>query len=423
MPVSADIAQELVDSILDFLYDDHASLLSCSMVAQKWVSATRHHVFQRITINHFFPGRGHFFKDSAHSFLALCRSPHCTIIPSVWEVVLNVDSDPVPAMLKELVDILGRAPVSKMLFIDHTTSFRDPISLSWITPHFPGLREFSYNSLDRFVLDIFGFVASFPQLHTLSLYSNTKDAAKTSITQAKPYPTLPGAPLASLHTLRLRLFSHQSAEFMAWLQTFGDRIQLETLEVDVFHFYHNGWGPIASMNAFLDANGAHVRTFALRLHLEDDREVDETILLSTPSDGDLDLSGLTHVRSLSLSTHNGEAMCAALASLPSDPQTLDTLRVSFLPWIHYDDFPCMCDPRIILAEFVDVMSRDQFAQLAEFTILVPAFFGDGGREALRQYFPKWKGTDILRIGFVSRFEFPLDSWEGVRDALLDTLAG
>ncbi|KAF8180697.1 hypothetical protein K438DRAFT_1508925, partial [Mycena galopus ATCC 62051] len=88
MPVSADIAQELVDSILDFLYDDHASLLSCSMVAQKWVSATRHHVFGRITINHFFPGRGHFFKDSAHSFLALCRSAHCTIIPSVREVVL-----------------------------------------------------------------------------------------------------------------------------------------------------------------------------------------------------------------------------------------------------------------------------------------------------------------------------------------------
>ncbi|KAJ7301125.1 hypothetical protein DFH08DRAFT_724630, partial [Mycena albidolilacea] len=50
MPPSADIAQELIDTILDFLYDDHSSLFSASLVARKWVPTTRHHVFERIII-------------------------------------------------------------------------------------------------------------------------------------------------------------------------------------------------------------------------------------------------------------------------------------------------------------------------------------------------------------------------------------
>lgn len=287
MPPSADIAQELIDTILDFLYDDHSSLLSASLVARKWVPTTRHHVFEQIIINHFFPGRGRSFRDSAHSFLALCRSPHCSILRSVQDVLLNVDTDPVPDLLKELVDVLARAPVSKILFIDHTTVFRDPVSLSWMAPHFPNLREFTYNSLDRFVLDIFALVASFPQLHTLSLYSNTRDSAKTAITQAKPYPTLPPTALASLHTLRLRLFSHQVDEFVEWLQSFRDPIPLETLDLDVFHFYHNGWGPIIALNAFLSgASGAYLQNFGLRIQYEDDREVDETRLLAEASQGD-----------------------------------------------------------------------------------------------------------------------------------------
>ncbi|KAJ7935957.1 hypothetical protein B0H13DRAFT_448832 [Mycena leptocephala] len=290
MPLSGDIAQELVDSILDFLYDDHRSLRSSSLVARKWVPATRHHVFERITINYFFTGRaGHLFRDSANSFLSICRSPHCTILPSIRNVMLNVDTDPAPVLLKELVDVLARAPVSKILFIDRATSFATPMSLSWMTPHFPGLREFSYNALDRFVLDVFTLVGSFSELRSLSLYSSTREASKAAITQAKPYPTFPRPVFAHLHTLRLRLFSHQCEEFLVWLQSMGDQIRLETLDINVFHFYHNGWGPVTALNAFLSANGAHLREFSLHIRYEDNQDVDETILVSKASDGDVDL--------------------------------------------------------------------------------------------------------------------------------------
>ncbi|KAJ6557738.1 hypothetical protein B0H19DRAFT_1148444 [Mycena capillaripes] len=426
MPASVDIAQELVDTILDFLYDDRRSLLSSSLIARKWVPATRHHLFEKITINHFFTGRaGHLFRDTAHSFMEISRSPHCTILPSIGSVVLNIDTDPAPTLLHELVDVLALAPVSKVLFIDRTSQFGKPISLSWITPHFPGLREFTYNSLDRFVLDVFTLVISFPELRSLSLYSNTRPAAKAAITQAKPYPTLPPAVFAHLRTLRLRLFSHQSEEFMAWLLSIGDQLSLETLDLNVFHFYHNGWGPVSALNAFLSANGAHLRDFSLCLRYEDDRDVDEERLLSTDSDGDVDLSNLTNLRSLRLNSHNVEAVCRTLASLPlpddAQPQSLSTLEVSFKEWIHYDDVPCACDPRILVHDFAGVMHGDQFAHLTNFRILVPEFFGQVGTEMLRQYFPKWKDTKVLSVQFIDRFQYPLESWENVRDALLGPL--
>lgn len=301
MPAS-DIAQELVDTILDFLHEDRRSLLSSSLIARRWVPATRHHLFEEITINHFFTGRaGHLFKDTAHSFLDLFRSPHCTILPSIQSVVLHVDIDPAPLLLHELVDVLAHAPVSKILFVDRSTPFGKRISLSWMTSRFPGLRQFTYNSLDRFVLDIFTLVMSFPELRSLSIYSEPRPAAKFAITQAKPYPTLPPAVFTHLHTLRLRLFSHQSEEFMAWLLSIEDQLRLETLDLTVFHSYHNGWGPIAALNAFFGANGGHLRDFSLCLQYEDDVDiVDEEDLLLTESDGDGAYRTLWSTRSANL---------------------------------------------------------------------------------------------------------------------------
>lgn len=135
----------------------------------------------------------------------------------------------------------------------------------------------------------------------------------------------------------------------------------------------------------------------------------------------VDLSGLTNLRSLNLNSHSAEAICTALSSLPSDLQSLETLELSFKEWIHYDDFPCQCDPRILVHEFAGVMREDQFGHLTEFRILVPEFFGQVGKEMLRNYFPRWNKTDVLHIGFIDRFQSPVDSWESVRDALLGTV--
>ncbi|KAJ7445912.1 hypothetical protein FB451DRAFT_1055474, partial [Mycena latifolia] len=96
MPLPSDLAQELIDTILDFLHDDRESLLSSSLVSRKWVPAPRYHIFEQIAINHLVTGRQGRFRDTAHKFLAICSSPHCTILSSVHNVVLNIDTELAP---------------------------------------------------------------------------------------------------------------------------------------------------------------------------------------------------------------------------------------------------------------------------------------------------------------------------------------
>ncbi|KAF7351481.1 hypothetical protein MSAN_01580300 [Mycena sanguinolenta] len=427
MPLSdtTDIAQELIDTVVDFLHDDQASLFSSSLVARNWVPATRYHLFERIRIHHFFTravDSRYSMHDTARQFLDICSSPFCTILPFIRDVVLNVETpfESQEVLLKQLVDVFAQAPVTKLVFVDHT-KFKptmEPISLIWLGPRFSGLRHLSYNALDRFALDTLALVAHFPELQSLSLCSSTKNAARTAFTQSKPYPSLAPASFAHLRTLSLRLFSHQSQEFMAWLRTGGDHIRLETLDLVVFHAYHNGWGPIAALNAFLSANGTELREFGFRLRYEDDHNVELPILLSHDDDDELDLGGLTNLRSLRLGSHNVEAICTTLSSLPPDLHTLKTFELLFREWIHYEAHPCPCNPRLLVREFADVMRRDQFASLTAFTILIPEIFGDGWKDGLKQFFPRWKDTDVLRLRSLDAFQSSFDTWESIKDTLL-----
>ncbi|KAJ7450991.1 hypothetical protein B0H11DRAFT_2076662 [Mycena galericulata] len=415
MAVSADVAQELIDGILDFLYDDRASLLSSSLVARKWVPATRHHLFARIAVHHFLAGRLG-FKDNAHSFLEICGSPHCSILPSIRTVVLDVDTEftpvgPDPGLMVNIIGALAHSPLEKIIFIDHTSSLSQPVSLSWIGPHFPGLRELSYNALERTTEDIFALVSSFPALRVLSVYSSYKDSPTASIAHGlAPHPTF-----AHLNTLRTRLYSYQSEELFSWLQSTGHPFQLETLDVNIFHCYHNGWGAVTALNSFLRANGEHLRDLAICVTYEDsDHEVDEIFRVEKPAEGELDLSGLTSLRSLRLTGHNVEAICVALGSV--DSPGLDTLRVDFLPWIYYEEAPCECDPSVHVHLFAAVMQTDQFARLTMFHIGVPDFFGESGKAVLKDFFGWWKDSEVVRVAF-SEIDYQIDAWETLRSEM------
>ncbi|KAJ7116104.1 hypothetical protein C8R43DRAFT_1112965, partial [Mycena crocata] len=416
MSSTTDLAQELVDIILDFLHDDRGSLLSSSLVAWKWVPATRYHIFERVAISHFFTGHQgrHQFRDTAHEFLSICGSPHCTILPSIQNVVLNIDTEfnPAPGLLEQVVDELARAPIAKLLFIDHT-SVPDPLSLSWIAPRFPGLRELAYNALDHVVEDVFALVASFPLLHSLAVYSTSRGLSTEKIVKRELTAAPPPSAFAHLNTLRLRLFSQQADELLSWLHNAGPQPHLQTLDVVVFHAFHNGWGPVAALNAVLRATGDHLRHFSLRITYEEgDDEIDEEAFrLAKQSDGEVDLSPLRNLRTLHLGSHNAETICITLASLPSRMEHLEALQTDFTEWAYYELLPCACNPNLLVEEFAGVMSEDRFAQLATFDIRVPDFFGDTGCDFLREYFPRWKDSDVLRIGFTDRDYHQVDSWE------------
>ncbi|KAK7045002.1 hypothetical protein R3P38DRAFT_2882067 [Favolaschia claudopus] len=282
-----DLAQELVDTVLDFLHDDRASLFVTALVARKWVPASRFHSFDCVALTHFFTGRANYlYKDSAHSFLELCRSPYCTITPAIQDVLLDIDTEKTPTLLEDLVAVLAQAPVSKLRFIDHTRSYQKPAALSWMAESFPKLQNFSYTALDRFMEDVYALLARLPRLHSLSLSSCATDAARNAITSHDESFSAPTPPFVHLRSVRIRLFADQADEFMRWLGTCRHSVRLETLEVETFHCYHNGWGPIGSLNAFLAANGQSLAHFGLCLRYEDDRAVDQRVLLLKHSEGE-----------------------------------------------------------------------------------------------------------------------------------------
>lgn len=52
------LPQELVDHILDYLVDDHATLRACARVAQAWLPSSRRHLFARISLKATSPHNG-----------------------------------------------------------------------------------------------------------------------------------------------------------------------------------------------------------------------------------------------------------------------------------------------------------------------------------------------------------------------------
>ncbi|KAJ7464235.1 hypothetical protein B0H11DRAFT_78595 [Mycena galericulata] len=423
----SEIAQELIDTILDFLHDDRNSLLSSSLVARKWVPATRFHAFNRIVINNFFVGRQG-FRDNAHIFLALCGSPHCSILSSIRTVILNVDTEFTPAgpdagLLVDLIDALARTPLYKLIFIDHTSLISVPVSLAWIAPRFPDLQELSYNALQRPAADLCALVAGFPALRVLSVYSSNKGSPTAPLTST--LPQTPPLAFAHLHTLRIRLYSRQSEDLLAWLQTAGpDGLRLETLDINVFHAYHNGWGPVIALNALLRATAAHLRALTIHVTYEDSADVDAAVRVERPAEGNLDLSPLRNLHTLHLTAHNVVTVCGALNSFSSDisaaPPPLTTLRVHFLPWRFYAFAPCPCNTTLQqhVRAFADVTQSPPFARLRHFDLGVPEFFGEAGKTAVREFFGLKDGRDegVLRIGFseADAGRGQRDSWEGVR---------
>ncbi|KAJ7923804.1 hypothetical protein B0H13DRAFT_1526324, partial [Mycena leptocephala] len=48
--MSSRMPPELSDRIIDFLWDSQPGLCTCSLVSSKWLPASRHHLFESMTI-------------------------------------------------------------------------------------------------------------------------------------------------------------------------------------------------------------------------------------------------------------------------------------------------------------------------------------------------------------------------------------
>nr|GAT56515.1 predicted protein [Mycena chlorophos] len=382
------LAQELLDAVLDFLWDDRRSLLASSLVARNWVAATRHHLFERVVLSLVVHARG--VRDTALPFIELCRSPLCTVLPGIRDVLIVVE-DAEGEVVKDLVDLLGSSPVRRLSFIDRAKTRQ---SLAWIVPSFPQLRHFTYNGAeDAFTTDMPALVAAFRHLRSLSLFSADKELNLF-------IPDAPAPAFIHLTTLRLRFLTDVADAVLGWLLPVGERMRLETLDLVLFFEYHSGWGPVDKLNALLRTQAASLKTFSVQItYGEKNSDIDDWERVANTSMGDIDLSPLTALETLYLAQHHVAALLSTLSSLSSSATRIRSVEIAFKEWLYWYDIPCSCNAAVQVVEFADIMAHRRFRdRLVRFVIRVPAFFGSQGIEELWKYFPTWRdhpGTEIL----------------------------
>lgn len=75
------IPSELIDYCIDFLHSDHQALANCSLVARRWLPASRYHMYGTAIVN----------RTNMAPFLLLLYTPYLTISPYVHTLRINFE--------------------------------------------------------------------------------------------------------------------------------------------------------------------------------------------------------------------------------------------------------------------------------------------------------------------------------------------
>ncbi|RXW20405.1 hypothetical protein EST38_g5452 [Candolleomyces aberdarensis] len=245
----ASVPGEIQEAIVDELQDDFGTLISCSLAQRSWVSATRAHIFNPTIISQFPDPEAP--RDNATEFLALCRSPHSTILPGIKTAVLHIDST---TLLEEVVAELAKAAaLKKVIFLDRGLTEAALEKLQQLSD----IEEIAYSPFGDFGEKEVRLVASFPRLRTLAIY--LQDTVR-HIAFPPPLPRETGC-FAHLRTLRLCLYDPE--QLFQWLLDSHSEIALATLDLRVLGPPHRGWGSVSALNTFLETQAKTLTDLSL----------------------------------------------------------------------------------------------------------------------------------------------------------------
>lgn len=176
---------------------------------------------------------------------------------------------------------------------------------------------------------------------------------------------------------------------------------METLDVEIIHHFHNGWGPVAGINAFLHASREWLQHLHLCVIYEKNSEIDELERVQRAADGPLDLSPLTNLRTLHLHIHDMEALCIAFESLPKGFSSIESVEIGTMLWPYSGDSGesganCQCDPARLFARLAQSMGGVQFSQLRQFVLRIPDVLDEESTQsAVGCFFPRWQKIGVL----------------------------
>ncbi|KIK52120.1 hypothetical protein GYMLUDRAFT_100805 [Collybiopsis luxurians FD-317 M1] len=325
------LSQELIDYILDFLHTSVPSLTSSSLVCRSWLPTTRYHLFRTPVLYQLSLGRSP--KDNTGPFLELLDSPICTFRHTIQGCVLNIQR---VALLRRCIDALAtHTTLTGTLLIAHWQTSRG-LELTndlQIPQKFSSIRSFVYSPLsDVWSSDLSQLIVSLPHLESLSIFANIRDV----------HGTLPvlliererQKVLVNLRKLRLRMFNPSA--FLEWMLNYpGYTPRIDTLDIVVGSKSHTGWGLIGALRPFLVANSDTLRNLSLKLQYNFGLQHD----LDHRSVESFDIGSLPNLRSLTLQTHDIDALCQTTTCfLQSHPYGLEVLTLNLVPFIPLEGF-------------------------------------------------------------------------------------
>lgn len=172
-PMSTTIPPEMVDYTIDFLYDDNASLKSCSLLSRSSLSTSHFHLFRRLVLEQ----KG---SRDFEAFLTLLRSPTYLKF-HVQELCLQDESEDDarrPIDSASLYAVLQNLPKLRGLLLCGVALFQSPFNYQWAPlQSLKRLTVYNVINCDDIILRVAAFFSSVSELYLL---------------EASPYPlTLP----------------------------------------------------------------------------------------------------------------------------------------------------------------------------------------------------------------------------------------
>ncbi len=230
------LPQELIDTIIDYLYNDTHSLRACALVASSWSGRSQQNLFSRITL----AGRPWPDKPkgltSAELFSRLIESaPHISTLVQHLEII---DDDVVLSCdrwLGRSISVLNNIlPALTSLGTLHI-NFSGVLWCDIPGIHTSFLSAFKLPDLRKVTISNFTMVPSLDRLFTLFEGSNVADICLLDVTTCDltdgSQTYVPGSVQIPLETFSLSLESNELWSLSSWLANPSCILQLRFTEI------------------------------------------------------------------------------------------------------------------------------------------------------------------------------------------------
>jgi hypothetical protein len=203
MPLSSSIAQELVDMIIGYLWNDRRSLGICGLVHRDWLPSSRYHLFYKVSLSPY--------KTNTWSFFSLFHSDVITFPPYVTNLIVRHRWSPtsITWVNDTLPLVSGFVGVRYLVLWDIQWSDLSKTSLLTLATSFPNLTDLDLRGIDFDSFDqLVNMVSAYPMLKKLTV--NDTACLHESSTPRIQYP----APQSLQH---LTLSSFCNGNVLTWI--------------------------------------------------------------------------------------------------------------------------------------------------------------------------------------------------------------